>query len=70
MEYSRLHTGGAGVKSVALSVVHVKIALPISSKPELQVYVAASPTEFPVSVTMPFAMSAGSGHRTRAAVQE
>ena len=39
MQYSRLHTGGAGknVAEFTSTGVHVAIALPTSSKPELQV---------------------------------
>ena len=37
--YSRLHSGGAGENAAVftLSSVHVVVAIPISSKPELQV---------------------------------
>ena len=67
--YSRLHTGGAGENAAELpfTCMHVKVTLPINSKPELQVWVAVSLTELPVNVTMPFAMSAGSRHRASAA---
>ena len=37
--YSRLHTGGAGENAAEFpfTCVHVAVALPISSKPKLQV---------------------------------
>ena len=64
LQHSCLHTGGAGEKTAAFAFncVHVVIATPTSSKPELQVYVAVSPTEEPVNVTMPFEMLGGTGH--------
>ena len=39
MQYSRLHSGGAGENAAELAstCVHVAVALPISTKPELQV---------------------------------
>ena len=43
--------------------MHVTDAFPMSSKPESQVYVAVSPTEFLVNVAVPFTISSGSGHR-------
>ena len=63
--HSRLHTGAAGenVIEFASTCVHVTDAFPMSSKPESQVYVAVSPMEFPVNVTVPFTMSGGSRHR-------
>ena len=65
MQHSRLHTGAAGVNAAEFTstCVHVTDAFPMSSKPESQVYVAVSPTEFPVNVTVPFTISSGSGHR-------
>ena len=62
--YSRLHTGGSGENAAKFTStsVHVVVALPTSSKPVLQVYVAVSPTKLPVNVTMPLTMSAGSEH--------
>ena len=65
MQYSRLHTGAAeeNVAEFTSTCMQVVDAFPISSKPELQVYAAVSPTELPVNITMPLIMSAGSGHR-------
>ena len=65
MQHSRLHTGAAGENAAEFTstCVHVTDAFPMSSKPESQVYVAVSPTEFPVNVTVPFTMSGGSRHR-------
>ena len=39
MQYSRLHSGGAGENAAELAstCVHVAVVLPISTKPELQV---------------------------------
>ena len=68
MKYSRLHSGGGTAENVAefpsTAAVHVVIGSPISSKPELQVWVAVSPSELPVNVLMPFTMGGGSGHST------
>ena len=65
MQHSRLHTGAAGENAAEFTstCVHVTDAFPMSSKPGSQVYVAVSPTEFPVNVTVPFTMSGGSRHR-------
>ena len=65
MQHSRLHTGAAGVNAAEFTstCVHVMGAFPTSSKPGSQVYVAVSPTVFPVNVTVPFITSGGSVHR-------
>ena len=66
MKYSRLHSGGGTAENVAefpsTAAVHVVIESPISSKSGLQVWVVVSPTDFPVSVLMPFTMVGGSSH--------
>ena len=61
----RLHTGGTGENAAvsAFTCVHVAIALPTSSKPMLQLWVAVLLTEFPVNVTIPLKGSTGPGHR-------
>ena len=65
MQHSRLHTGAAGenVAEFTSTCVHVTDAFPMTSKRGSQVYVAVSPMEFPVNVTVPFTMSGGSRHR-------
>ena len=64
-QYSRLHTGAAGKNAAEFTstCVHITDVFPSSSKPGSQVYVAVSPTEFPVNVTVPFTMSGGPRHR-------
>ena len=64
MQYSRLQNGVCGENSAEFesSCVHVVVALPINSKPELQVYVAVPPTELFVNVTKPLLISSGSEH--------
>ena len=64
MHYLRLHTGDTGENAAVFtsSCVHVAVALPTSSKPMLQLWVAVSSTEFPVNVTIPLTGSTGSGH--------
>ena len=64
MLHLRLQTGGTGENAAELTFtcVHVKVALPTSSKPVLQLEVAVSSTEFPVKVIIPFIGSTGSGH--------
>ena len=64
MHYLRLHTGRSGENAAEFTStrVHVAVALPTSSKPMLQVWVAVSSTELPVNVTTPLTGSTGSGH--------
>ena len=38
------------------------VVFPISSKPKLQVYIAMSPIELPLNVTVPLSMTTGSSH--------
>ena len=52
--YLRRQTGGAGENEALFpACLHVATLEPISSNPVLQVYVAVSPTELPVEVTLP-----------------
>ena len=59
-----LHTGAAGknTEEFTFTCVHLVVILPISSMPELHMYIAGSLTEFPNGITPPFAKGGGSGH--------
>lgn len=51
--HSRWQTGGENSALSSSICVQLTVALPMSSKPESQLYIAVSPMELPVNVTIP-----------------
>jgi hypothetical protein len=65
MHYSRLQKGascGENIAKFTSTSVHVLVAFPINSKPDIQVYVAVSSMELPVNDIKPLLMTTGLGH--------